>query len=220
MASTQQALPALSWRPSLVALLISVAFLAGCGSSGSSEKTVAAPKLLTIEDLEKQPSNSPEAALYRLHFFIQWGSARNLIGMIDPDITNAVGLPEIINAYSFLRPGLSSSRLRIVGKLDTREGQLIAYEVIGASGPSQTDSALFGKVGKEYVVLYDSLLDRGIPGSIFAASTDEPENVARKREVQNRIEQVLRRYHTAAGVPTLEAAARRKLLRRDSSGTR
>jgi hypothetical protein len=211
LALAQLVLPVYLRRRITVALVLSMALLAGCGSSGSGETSAPAPKLLSIKDLEKQPAGSPEAALYRLHFFIQWGSARNLIAMIDPDVTNAVGIPDLIDAYAFLRPGLAASRLRIAGKMSTREGQLITYEVIGPSGPSQTDSALFGKIGNQYVVLYDSLLDRGIPGSILAANTDKPETVAGKREVADRVQEVMTRYHTAAGVPVLEAAAKRKL---------
>ncbi|MEY2517395.1 MAG: hypothetical protein QOJ89_4753 [bacterium] len=182
---------------------------AACGGSDNPPASGAAPKLLTLEDLKKYPSDSPEAALMRHFFFIQWGGARNLIASLDPEMAGAVGAPALIDAYSFLRPALAASKLRIIGKMDTDQGTLVLFEASPVSGPSQPDSVLFGKVGGSYVIRYDTQLDRAIPGAINAATAGQPASKQGQARLAKKIADVLDRYHAAAGAPAVRAALRR-----------
>lgn len=190
--------------------------VAGCGSDDAP--VAAKSRLLTVQDLKKYPSGSPEAALMRHHFFIQWGSARNLVAALDPKITQAVGIASIVDAYAFLRPALAAAKLRIIGTVQTSEGPLVTFEASPASGASQADSVLFGRINGTYVVRYDTQLERGIPGSIRAATAGEPQTKQYQTRVTREIAKVLARYHEAAGAPGLEAALERAGRGRDAAG--
>lgn len=189
-------------------LLLSVAVVAGCGSDKPASNA-AAPRLLTVQDLKKYPSGSPESALFRHYFFIQWGSARNIIATLDPDVTQAVGIANIVDAYAFLRPALAAAKLRIVGTMQTSQGWLVTFESSPATGPSQADSILLDKVQGTYVIRYDTQLERAIPGSIRAATAGEPQTKQYNSRVAREEAQVLSRYHEAAGAPGLESALKR-----------
>ena len=183
---------------------------AGCGPFDDEDSGGAdTARLVTVEDLDRYPDDSPEAAFLKHYFYIQWGSARNVVAALDPRVPRAVGVPELIDAYAFLRPGLAASRLRFTGKMNTREGALITFEVLPRSGAAQSDSALLRKTRDDnYVILYDGLLDRGIPGSIRAAAAGEPATAERALRTQRRINAVMRRYHAAAGTPARTVASR------------
>src|SRR4051794_38007010 len=187
------------WLCILAAALVA----SGCGPFSEDSKTTSSgPKLLTVADLKKYPDRSPEAALLEHIFFIQWGSAQNLVAGLDPNVTASVGVPEIVDGYSFLRPSMSASRLRITGKKKTSAGTLLTFEILPRSGAAQPDSVLLRKVGKNWIIVYDGLLDRGIPGSIFAAASAAPSTKRSKIRTQRRIDKVLSLYHSVAGTRT------------------
>lgn len=189
-------------------VLLAAAGLPACG--GSDEEPVAqSPRLMTISDLRKYKSGTPEAALMRHLFFIQWGSARNLIASIDPAVSKAVGVAELIDGYAFVRPALANSKLRIIGTLETSEGPLVTFEVSPATGPAQPDSILFGRSGGSYVIRYDTQLDRGIPGSLRAATAGQPQSKQFEVQLARRIRSVMHRYYEAAGGAALQSALER-----------
>jgi hypothetical protein len=199
----------IEWRRRLAigAAVLIAGPLAGCGSENTP--VAAKPRLLTVQDLKKYPSGSAEAALLQHYFYIQWGGARNIIASLDPSITQDVGIAQIVAAYAFLRPALSAARLRVVGTQQTGQGPLVTFETFPASGPSQPDSVLLGKVDGTYVVRYDTQLERGIPGSIRAATAGEPQTKQYRTRIAREISQVLDRYHRATGAAGLESALER-----------
>ena len=61
-------------------ILVSALGTSGCGPFSEDTKTNSdESKLLTVADLKKYPDGSPEAALLEHIFYIQWGSAQNVV---------------------------------------------------------------------------------------------------------------------------------------------
>src|SRR4051812_7894243 len=108
--------------------LIGLAFLiTGCGSSsngtddqivrtgpvpatvGSSGKLTSEPGALTLKDIDREGKGSAQAAIFRLWFWGQWGSAPNIVSMYDPKVRSAVGVSNITGAYSQQRDTLVAS---------------------------------------------------------------------------------------------------------------
>lgn len=190
-------------------ILLIAGVIAGCGLSGDDEPAPTRPRLLTVRDLDKYPSNSPEAAMFRHFFFIQWGSARDLIATLDPLVTEQVGLPPLVKAYAFVRPGLAAAKFRVVGKTDTSQGKLITYEILPQEGKVQAESALLGRAGNSYVILYDSLLESAIPESIRATAAAQPSTKQLRESTERSVTAVMRRFHATAGPEGPGSASKR-----------
>src|SRR5439155_10042868 len=90
------------------ALFLIGAGLGGCGgsdganppagNSGVSASQDLAP--LTVAQIRRVPQTDPFSAVVRLWFWVQWGSAPNLVGAYDPTVVRVAGPANLASVYA------------------------------------------------------------------------------------------------------------------------
>ena len=147
------------------------------GTSSKQRRLREVPDLLRLADLRRERPGSAEAAVLRLLYFAQWGSAPNLAAAYDPVVRERVGVSNIVGTYTQRRASLATSRVRIVERLDTRTGTLISIELLRAdAGPAHHSYSLRRREGR-WRVVFDTLLEDGL--GTYVAGTHSRSAVGR-----------------------------------------
>ena len=168
----------------------------GCGS-GDDPGDAPSTDLLTVKQVEEAGAGTPRAAVTRLFFFAQWGSAPNLIGSYSPGTVRALGPRNIAAGYAVLRRQLLATRPQITGELETSRGVLVNVELRREQGASQQESVLVRRRAGEWMVVYDSFLARGLELSVRLDSGQVDPNRAPPAAIRE-ARSVLRRYYGLA----------------------
>jgi hypothetical protein len=132
------------------------------------------PPPLTLADVARSLRGSPEAAVLRLWFLGQWGSAPSVVELYEPTVRTAVGASTMAGGYAVQRAVLLTSRPRIAYVTRTGLGALVGVEALRRGAPPLRDSFLLRRHGSGWLVLYDTVLERAFAGAQQFSSNPNP----------------------------------------------
>jgi hypothetical protein len=178
-------------RELCVAAVALAVLVGGCGGSdsgsdrmvrtGEADPKAAAdgrltsnPAPLTLKSLDEVEEGSPEQAVMTLLFWAQWGNIPAVVDAYDPQVIDALGVTAITSAYSWLRSSLVVSQPRLVSVKRTGENTFVGVELRTTTDAPQRESFVMHRVGDEWRVRYDTLLDRGINGAVITRLNPDP----------------------------------------------
>ncbi len=129
---------------------------------GSDGRLMADPPPLTLEDVERQPRNSPQQVLYRMLFWAQWGNPTKTMAEYDDDVRRLLDV-SALSTLNWLRPSLLKLQPRIVELAPEGRSTFVGVELLSKLAPPRRESFLLrrGREG-EWKIIYDTLLDRGL----------------------------------------------------------
>jgi hypothetical protein len=158
--------------------LVLVSVVAGCSVSndkgsmvktGPSPATVkgngrlsSEPGALSIADVKAQPKGSASARVIELLFWAQWGSIPNVMAAYDPRVPPRVGTSSFVSAYEFVRPQLVGARPKIIEESKSTAGTLVTLRLLTTSFPPQRESFLLSHSRGQWLVVFDTLLERAL----------------------------------------------------------
>lgn len=177
-------------RHSIAVVLAAAVVASGCGSSGGDSKMVrtgkpvvqvkpdgklsANPAPLTLADVQKQPKDSAEKAMFELLFWAEWGSWPNVVDGYDPSIVASLGLDDITGAYSVLRPQLVAAQPRLLSAL-RRDGRVaVQIELLTTTSAPMRESFLLRKTDGRWRIVSDTLLERGLVAYVQQRTETDP----------------------------------------------
>lgn len=178
-------------------------FAAGCGGSATKRQADGAtvpngsstskngrltevPGPLRLSDLRREKTGSARAAVLRLLYFAQWGSAPNIAAAYDPEVRARIGVSNIVGTYSQQRALLSTSRARFLESIETSTGMFIAVDLLRAdAAPAHHSFSLRRRLGR-WVVVYDTMIESGLSAYVAgthsrAAAGQPPDTAAARR---------------------------------------
>jgi hypothetical protein len=205
-------------RELCVAAVALTVLVAGCGGSdsgsdrmvrtGEADPKAAAdgqlasnPDPLTLKSLDEVEEGSPEQAVLTLLFWAQWGNIPAIVDVYDPRVIDALGVTAVTSAYSWLRPYLVVSQPRLISVKRTGENTFLGLELRTTSGAPQRESFVMHRVGDEWRVRYDTLLDRGIYGATIERLNPDPTAKRQSNKVLQEAEAAAQTYRDT--YPTL-----------------
>ncbi|MDQ3648283.1 MAG: hypothetical protein M3433_06835 [Actinomycetota bacterium] len=162
-------------RANLVALLVGALGLVACSNDpatskreitgaslqvGASGALTQDPPPLSLRDVEREREGSPQRAVLQLWFLTQWGSLPTVIERYDPTVRRRVGVSTLVDGLAVARPTQLAARPRVAYVLRTDLGTVVGVDTFVRGSPPIQDSFLLNKRGREWLVLYDSVLDR------------------------------------------------------------
>lgn len=129
------------------------------------------PEPLTLADVNRQPRNSPQQAVWRMLFWAQWGNPTNTLAQYDDLVRRQLGVLAA-STYGWLRPTLTQLRPRLIEVSPAREGTFVGLELLSRKSAPRRESFLVrrGKDG-DWKILYDTLLDRGFVQYVLYSET-------------------------------------------------
>lgn len=203
-ASTRPALRSASLALLAVGL---IAIPMGCGGDkdgpsrdrvelGSDGRLMADPAPLTLKDVDSQPRNSPQQALYRMLFWAQWGNPTKTLASFDEDVLKVLDV-SVLSTLGWLRPGLLKLQPRIVEVAPEGKTAFVGVEFLSKLSPRRRESFLFrkGRDG-EWKILYDTLLDRGLAQYSLYSETGSATPKEEAGEATKKAESLARAYKT------------------------
>lgn len=192
----------------LVVAVGTLAGLTGCGEDesrrprpevevGSNGRLMSAPEPLTLADVNRQPRNSPQQAIWRMLFWAQWGNPTNTLAQYDDLVRRRLG-GLAASTYSWLRPTLVTLRPRLVEVSPAGEGTFVGLELLSDKSPPRRESFLLrrGRDG-DWKILYDTFLDRGFVQYVLYSETGSAASRGEGRATE-KAEQTARAYLTIA----------------------
>jgi len=143
-----------------------------------------------------------------LLFYGQWGSTPNVVALYDRRVRRAVPGSLIASAYSFQRLTLAGARPRIVFDRPSGRGRFVGVEMLSKTAPPVRDSFLLRRRRGQWLVAYDTFLDRSLLAYINSREGGESKSDRAKRLARKRASQVVEQLRFAATDPQGAAAAR------------
>jgi hypothetical protein len=144
------------------------------GVTGADGRLSEAPTPLRIADLRREPRGSAQAAVLRLFYFAQWGSAPNIASAYDPLVRNAVGVSNIVGTYGQQRSALATSRPRIIESTATATGTFVSLELLRADAPPARHSFSLRQRYGRWQIVFDTLLEGGLDAYISSVRSRSP----------------------------------------------
>ena len=208
-------------RHLLAALGATVLVLTGCGGSDTDKMVrtgtapiarkadgslASNPAPMTMQDVRKQPEDSPQRTVMQLIFWAQWGNLPAIIDMYDPRVVTGIGTASITGGYDYLRPQLLNSLPRVVDARNSSGGRFISLELTGTSGGPAREGFLLRRRNGVWKVVYDTLLERAIeantiselaPGDPSPSSRVMRSGVRAAERYRNRYPTLLRAWRSA-----------------------
>lgn len=133
------------------------------------------PRPLSLDDVAKHEPGSPTAAIVRLWYWGQWGSAPNIIQAYDPAVVRLLGAADMAGAYSAQRANMVSARLRIVGESPGIAGtSVVTLQALRTNTAPEQYSFTLKRKGGRWVVVFDTLLEAAIAGYVQTHASPDP----------------------------------------------
>jgi hypothetical protein len=150
-----------------------VANVAAGGETKADGRLRAPAKPLRLADLRRE-QRGPQAAILRLFYFAQWGSAPNIASAYDPAVRRVVGVSNIVGTYSGQRASLAKSRLRIIESTKTPTGTFVSVELLRADAPPERHSFSLRQRFGQWRIVYDTLLEGGLANYVASMRSRNP----------------------------------------------
>ncbi len=147
----------------------------GCAATDKGDPPVRTfEPLLSRTDLNKYRRGTPEAAVMRLWYFAQLGSAPNVAAFYHPRVLRSLSVSRVVGAYDLQRETFLASRPKPVIRESTPAGMMIRLEVTstlrdGRPIPATqrlaktVETYILRRRGDDWVIIYDTVLRRALP---------------------------------------------------------
>ena len=175
-------------RRLLAAAVLASLSLAACGGGSGTDQMVrtgtvpveqqadgrlaANPSPLTIEDVEKQPVNSPQRAVMQLILWAQWGNLPGTVDSYDRGVIDGIGVTAVAGSYDYMRPQLLLSQARIIGTRASGPAQFVSLELATRTDPPTREGFLLRRRNGRWRIVFDTLLETAVEG--YTISQQEP----------------------------------------------
>ena len=135
------------------------------------------PDPLSLEDVQKQRRGTPAEAVMKLWYWAQWGSSPNIIAAYHPAVVRRLGSADIAGSYAGQRASLLAAQPRIVNVVPGRdETSVVTLDALRVNLPPEHYSFTVRKVGTEWFVVFDTLLESGITAYVQFRNTPNPDS--------------------------------------------
>jgi hypothetical protein len=120
----------------------------------------ADPPPVTLRDLARQGSDSPEGTIFRLWFFAQWGAVPSVARLYDPRVRATGVLPQVSGGYASQRSLFLSSRPRVIFRRRDEAGTHVGVELLRHAAVPVRESYVLRRRGSRWTVVYDTVAEQ------------------------------------------------------------